>query len=146
MYTLHILLHQHAILHLALSHLYGSVGSVNSPYYITIHMHAQTQTAAEQRRSIHAHQHTPLHSQHEFWYPSEKRPLCVCVHGGACVHFDTASCKREYYISTLNITDTFTTSALVALSTRDIKSMSVWMHTFANHFVSVHLFRKGSKR
>lgn len=75
-HTLHILLQQHAILCLAPSHLHSSV---NSPYYITMHMHAQTQAAAEQCRSTHAHQHTPLHSQHEFWYPFEKGPLSVCM-------------------------------------------------------------------
>lgn len=53
-------------------------------------MQAQTQTAAGQRRSIHAHQHTPLHSPHEFRYPYEKRP-CVCVCGGVSKHFKAAS-------------------------------------------------------
>lgn len=54
--------------------------SVNSPYYITIHMHAQTQTAAEQCRSIHAHTNTPYCILNlNFDTHLKREPLCVCV-------------------------------------------------------------------
>lgn len=39
---------------------------INPPYYVTIHMHAQKQTAAEQRRSIHVLQPSLMLTQHEF--------------------------------------------------------------------------------
>lgn len=42
-------------------------------------MHAQTQTAAEQCRSIHAHQHTLLHARHESWYHLKRDSYWVRV-------------------------------------------------------------------
>lgn len=94
MYTLHILLQQHAILYLAPSQLHSSV---NSPYYITMHMHAQTQLLNSAGQPMHTN--TPLCILNMYFDTHLKRDPCLCVCGSA------ASFKIEYNYSH-RITDT----------------------------------------